>query len=108
MSAVENFLQIDIHQAKQMMAQGGVTIVDVRSPDAYHAGHLHGAVLVTDETIDKFLADTDKAKPLICYCYHGFSSQSACQFFKQSGFEKVYSVEGGFEAWKTVYPFINK
>ncbi len=32
-------------------------------------------------------------------CYHGISSQGAAQYLVNQGFEEVYSVDGGFEAW---------
>ncbi len=32
-------------------------------------------------------------------CYHGISSQGAAQYLINQGFDAVYSVDGGFEAW---------
>ncbi|MCV6069119.1 sulfurtransferase, partial [Escherichia coli] len=32
--------------------------------------------------------------------YHGISSQGAAQYLVNQGFEQVYSVDGGFEAWQ--------
>jgi len=81
-----------------------VTIVDIRASDVYQQAHIPGAFLLGDENIDAFLQAADKTKPLICYCYHGFSSQGACEFLKQSGFGRVFSIEGGFEFWRNVYP----
>jgi len=81
-----------------------VTIVDIRATDVYQQAHIPGAFLLGDENIEAFLKTADKTKPLICYCYHGFSSQGACEFLKQSGFDRVYSIEGGFEFWRNVYP----
>ena len=100
MHSERNFEQIDVDKAKEMIEHGPVTIVDVRREDDYLKAHIKGAVLVTDKNIDEFLSQTDRNKPLICYCYHGFSSQSACAFFQQSGFSQVLNVKGGFEAWK--------
>lgn len=101
---MKRFEQIDIHQAKSMIDTADVTVVDIRQPQAYQQGHIHGAVLVTDQNVDNFLKQTDKQKPLICYCYHGHSSQSAAGFFNENGFKKVYSIRGGFEEWKMSYP----
>lgn len=100
----EEFEQIDIHQAKEIMDQKNAIIVDVRRPEAYHEARIKGAVLVTDENVEEFLNTADKTKSLLCYCYHGFSSRNAAAFFKQSGFQDVYSIIGGFEQWKTAYP----
>lgn len=37
-------------------------------------------------------------------CYHGISSRGAAQFLIGQGFESVYSVDGGFEAWSKTFP----
>ena len=101
---MEAFEQIDIHKAKELIDRAEVTVVDVRDPESYKQAHIPNAIPVNDETLTSFLKATDKKKPLICYCYHGFSSQSAAQYFHQEGFEKVFSIIGGFEEWRTSYP----
>ena len=53
--------------------------------------------------MDTFLADTDKTLPLIVCCYHGHSSQNAAEYFSEQGFGDVYSVDGGYEAWRQKY-----
>lgn len=103
MKAID-FEQIDIHQAKELIDKGGLTIADVRDEDSYQRTHIPLAVSVSDDTLKSFLSQADKNKPLICYCYHGHSSQSAAQYFSQQGFKKVYSIIGGFEKWRTNYP----
>ena len=94
------FKRINPEEAQKLIQSQEVTIVDVRDPAAYQAAHIEGAVPVDDENINEFLTKTPKDKPLVCYCYHGFSSQSAAQFFSQNGFADVYSIDGGFEEWK--------
>jgi thiosulfate sulfurtransferase len=42
--------------------------------------------------------------PLIVSCYHGNSSQSAAAYLCSQGFTEVYSLDGGFEVWRTTYP----
>lgn len=104
---MESFKQIDIHQAKELFQVGNAIIVDIRDSSSYRAGHIAKAVLVNDENLDEFLKNTTKDNPVVCYCYHGFSSQNAAVFFKENGFKDIYSIEGGFEAWRQVYPFVN-
>lgn len=99
-----SFEQLDIHKAKEKIDQGNVAIVDIRDPDSHRTAHIENAIPVSDENIESFLQTADKNKPLICYCYHGFSSQQAAEYFANCGFREVYSIEGGFELWKTTYP----
>ena len=45
--------------------------------------------------------------PVLVYCYHGISSQSAAEFLNQKGFEDVYSVDGGFEACQGLFNVVS-
>ena len=104
MGKIGNFEQIDIHKVKEMIDGGQVTIADVRDEESYREAHIPQAISVSDATLKFFLAQTDKNKPLICYCYHGHSSQSAAHYFLNQGFKTAYSVIGGFEEWRSHYP----
>ena len=95
---------MNIDQVKKMMDEEKITLVDIRDPQTYQQAHIQGALNINDDNLKEFLESTDKNIPLICYCYHGYSSQGAAEFFKESGFKAVYSMDGGFEAWRSVYP----
>ena len=97
---------MDIHEVKNLIEQGNVNIVDVRDPQSYEEAHIKGAILITPETLENFIRDADKEKPLVCYCYHGISSLNAKSFFEENGFKTVNSMDGGFEEWRTAYPFV--
>ena len=53
----------------------------------------------------EFVTKTDKTKPVVCYCYHGNTSQGAAAYLKDQGFKEVYSVIGGFEEWRQTQEF---
>ena len=102
---MEGFNCIDIHKAKELIEQGNVMILDVRDPASYEEAHIKDAIFLTDDKVENFIKNTDKEKPLVCYCYLGNSSQMAAMFFLENGFKQTYSIDGGFEAWRQVYPF---
>jgi len=102
---MEQFEEIDTQRAKELIEQGGITIVDIRDRDSFEEGHIEGAVFINDANIDEFVSSTDKNKPVLCYCFMGFSSQNAAQYFKEQGFEAVYSMAGGFTEWQKVNGF---
>jgi thiosulfate sulfurtransferase len=77
---MSDFTCISVQEAHEMMSSGKVTIVDVRAADAFAQAHIAKAKLINDENIEIFLKEADKESPLICYCYHGFSSQRASLF----------------------------
>ncbi len=99
--------EVTIHRVKEMLEQGNITLADIRDPQSFQNAHIAQAVNIQDDNLEKFLNEADKAKPLICYCYHGIGSQQATQFFKTKGFREVYSMIGGFEEWRSVYPSIS-
>jgi thiosulfate sulfurtransferase len=37
-------------------------------------------------------------------CYHGNSSKGAAQYLLQQGYDAVYSIDGGFDAWHRHFP----
>ena len=100
---MDAFRRISVQEAHELMGLKDVTIVDIRDGDSFTQGHMAGAQLVNDANIKDFLQATDKETPLMCYCYHGISSQRAADFFVAQGFRQVYSIDGGFEGWKAVY-----
>ena len=98
-----SYKRISVDEAKALMEAGDVTLGDVRDAEAYLAGSIANAIHLQHETMDDFLAGAAKDKPLILYCYHGNSSQGAANYFAELGFEEVYSVDGGYEAWRLKY-----
>ncbi len=95
---------IEPAEALDLMQKGPITIVDIRDPASFKAGHIPNAIHLSDGTVEQFLIDTDKNKPLVVYCYHGISSQGAAAFFSEKGFKEASSMIGGFEGWLSAFP----
>jgi len=61
---------VDAGQAKEMMAKtdsDGMTILDVRQPGEYSAGHIPGATLIPLPQLTDRLAELDRERPLLVY-----------------------------------------
>ena len=95
--------EIDVQKVKEMVEKNTATIVDIRDYASFQSGHISNAIHLTDDTVQKFISNTDKEKPLVVYCYHGISSQGAAAYFSENGFKEVSSMIGGFESWRTVF-----
>ncbi len=95
--------EIDIHGAKQLLDTEAATFVDIRDPDSHAEASIRGAEHLTDQNVQRFIETTDKARPLVVYCYHGNSSQQAVAWLQSQGFAEVFSLRGGFEAWRQAY-----
>src|SRR6266568_8889111 len=57
--------------------------------------------VVSHANISAVLGTTAKAQPILIYCYHGNASREYAQIFSDFGFSEVYSLDGGYEAWRT-------
>jgi thiosulfate sulfurtransferase len=97
---VVEFREISVREARQMFDSGKALFIDVRDPGSYQAARVPGALQLNDTNVGEFVAKTDKAKPIVCYCYHGHTSQGAAAYLADQGFKEVYSVIGGFESWR--------
>lgn len=96
--------ELDIHRAKTMLDDKAAVFLDMRDPGSYSQAHIPGATFLSDGTIGDVVANTEKDQALVVYCYHGNSSRSGAAYFENLGFKTVYSMSGGFEAWRGVYP----
>jgi thiosulfate sulfurtransferase len=97
---MEQFKHIDVLQAQQKLENGEAVMVDIRDPQSFALAHAPSAFHLTNDTIVSFMNEHKFEQPILVMCYHGVSSQGAAQYMMNQGFEEVYSVDGGFEAWQ--------
>lgn len=97
------FQQLDVNQALQLLEKGA-TLADIRDQTSYSTAHIRGALHLGNHNLQEFIDAADLDAPLLVYCYHGHSSQPAAQFLLERGFDEVYSLVGGFEAWQQTFP----
>lgn len=91
---------ISIADAKELMAAGSVTLLDIRDAASFAAGHIEDSINVNNDNVEAVIAHADKNKPLLVCCYHGNSSKGAADYFHGAGFTQSYSIDGGYEMWK--------
>ncbi|MDE1347100.1 thiosulfate sulfurtransferase GlpE [Vibrio aestuarianus] len=96
---MDKFQHIDAHGAQALIEQNNAKLVDIRDMQSFTVAHAQSAFHLTNDTMVSFMNDTEFEQPVLVMCYHGVSSQGAAQYLVNQGFEQVYSVDGGFEAW---------
>ena len=76
-------------------------IIDVRENDEWNAGHIAGAIHIPLGQINERLPELARYKDstIITQCRSGKRSVKALDELKSAGFSKVYSMEGGIQAW---------
>ncbi|MBI5617765.1 MAG: rhodanese-like domain-containing protein [Gammaproteobacteria bacterium] len=94
-------------QAQDMMAKGGVVVVDIRdAPEVQASGKVKGALHISRGMLE-FRADPsapthdpnlDPAKTVILYCASGGRAALSGKLLKDMGYGEVYNL-GGFKDW---------
>ena len=91
---------LSINEAVQLVNSEGGVFVDIRDAASFEAGNIPQSINLTNENLAQFIGDADMDQPLVVVCYHGISSQNAAQYLNEQGFDEVYSLDGGFQAWR--------
>lgn len=93
---------VDTDTATRLYNRDEAVFVDIRGENAYHSLRLPGAVNVPLEHLDKQAGRLDrfKGRALIVYCDSGRQSLRGVQALKAKGWETVYQLKGGINAWR--------
>jgi len=97
---MSTFKRISVDTAINLLQEQDCLVLDYRDVNAYRAGHVENALHVHEELMKSLVNKGDKNQPVVIYCYHGHSSQHVAEMLANFGFKDVYSVDGGFEAWR--------
>jgi rhodanese-related sulfurtransferase len=88
-------------EATLLLNREEAIVIDVREPAEWSAGHIANARHIVLNQIATRLTEIEKFKtrPLIVCCASGNRSASACSTLRKAGFEKVFNLAGGINAW---------
>lgn len=100
-SEEKGYQQISQEEAKEMMDNQEVLILDVREQDEYDSGHIPGAVLlpvgsITEESAAEVIPEKDAT--VLVYCRSGNRSKTAAKALAELGYTGIYEF-GGITTW---------
>ena len=77
-------------------------LVDTREESEWNAAHAAGAIHLGKGIIERDIekAVPDAKKKIVLYCGGGFRSALAADALQKMGYENVFSLAGGWRAWK--------
>ena len=80
----------------------GAKLIDVREDNEWDAGHATGAKHMGRGVIERDIVQTfpEKDTELILYCGGGYRSALATDMLQKMGYTNVFSMAGGWKAWK--------
>lgn len=94
---------LQVKEVKEKLDRGDdFILVDVREPDEHHQGRVGKSVHIPRGILEMTMERhfKDPGKEIILYCAGGGRSAVAAQALRKMGYEKVGSMEGGFEGWQ--------
>ena len=95
--------EVTVAETKARITQNpAATLIDVREDTEWQAAHAAGAVHLGKGIIERDIEEKvpDKTTELILYCGGGYRSALAADVLQQMGYSNVFSMAGGWKAWK--------
>lgn len=93
--------EISVKETLERIGEGA-TLIDVREDNEWNENHAKGAMHIGRGVIERDIIGKfpDKDKELILYCGGGFRSALAADNLQKMGYTNVFSLTGGWKAWK--------
>jgi rhodanese-related sulfurtransferase len=101
--AKSHIREVTVEQTKQRMkANANAKLIDVREDNEWQAGHAAAAEHLGKGIIERDIEAMvpNKSTELILYCGGGFRSALAADVLQTMGYTNVFSMAGGWKAWK--------
>jgi rhodanese-related sulfurtransferase len=94
------YIKISAEDAKRMMNESDVIIVDVRTTEEFEEARIEGSILIPDYDIAQLAAEMlpDKEATILIYCRSGRRSELASRILIEQGYRNVYDF-GGIVDW---------
>jgi rhodanese-related sulfurtransferase len=94
--------EVSVGDTRRKLGNGKTNVVDVREESEWNAGHVRGAQHLGKGIIERDIEERipDKSAEIILYCGGGFRSALSADNLQKMGYSNVYSMAGGWRAWK--------
>jgi rhodanese-related sulfurtransferase len=81
--------------------ESGVVLLDVREHAELEIAAVEGARHIPMGEIPARLAELDAQTPIVVMCHSGGRSRRVAEYLYGNGFENVFNLRGGIDAWST-------
>jgi len=95
--------EINVREVRRKMeSRDDFLLIDVREEHEWNEGHAAGASHLGRGILERDIETMvpQKTKEIVLYCGGGFRSALAAESLKKMGYQKVFSMAGGWRAWK--------
>jgi len=96
---MEKDIEITPQETAELLRQGRIKLLDVRSPEEYEIANVAGSVLVDQALAQEIMQTWSRDTPIVTICHHGMRSLDAAAYLRGHGFLNTKSMRGGIDAW---------
>ena len=107
---VSGIRQVIPMEATRLINHDNAIVIDLRKQDDFNNGHILNAINYPVDTLkdQENNLESYKDKPVILYCNTGVDSPRVARMLIQKGFERLYCLKGGLQAWKSASLPLNR
>lgn len=93
---------VDSEAAEKLVQSGKVAVLDIRTAGEYSEGHIAGAKNIDflENGFEQKIAGLDRSQGFLVHCAAGGRSTDSLSIFKKLGFQSIYHLDGGLNAWQ--------
>ncbi|MCH8032426.1 MAG: HesA/MoeB/ThiF family protein [Bacteroidetes bacterium] len=96
-----NIKQISSQElSKKLISQDTIQLIDIRENG--RLDYIEGSINIPRSGLDKNISRIKRDIPVVIYCDLGTNSLITTKFLTDLGFDNVYNLTGGIEAWKNL------
>lgn len=96
---MEKDIEIAPRETAELLKEGKIKLLDVRTPEEYAIASVQGSVLVDQSLAQEIMQTWPKETPIVTMCHHGMRSLDAAAYLRGNGFTNTRSMSGGIDAW---------
>lgn len=85
--------------AERLRGPNPPRLVDVREPQEWRLCRISAAELHPMSQIMEWMPTLDKNAEVVLQCHSGQRSWQVARFLQANGFQKVFNLRGGIDAW---------
>ncbi|MEY3882545.1 MAG: hypothetical protein RIQ94_3341 [Pseudomonadota bacterium] len=104
-TAFKKFSALSPLLAVAKMNDSDTLVIDVREPEEFLKGHIENAINTPLSNLPTHLTklETHKNKPVLIACQTSTRAASAAKLLTKAGFDQVFVISGGMQAWENDY-----
>jgi rhodanese-related sulfurtransferase len=104
-TAFKKFAAVSPLLAVAKMNDSETLVIDVREPEEFLKSHIENSINTPLSTLQDQLSklEAHKNKAVLIACQTGTRSASAGKILTKAGFEQIFVITGGMQAWENDY-----